>query len=804
MQNKLFALLSEIARAAAESRTIEEAAARCLPKTMSGLGLDLARVRIVDRSSGTMTAKYVWQSARFDGIAGLLSEECFQKLTGAFCVAMPSTSGICGKIEVAASDASVLSEHTMAVLGQLGILLAGVVGRQRAEEDLAESHERYKSITTSARDAVIVANASGNIVSWNGGAERSFGYKEAEILGQPLTRIMPERFRQAHMRGMERMSAPGAMAHSHVMNRAIELVGLRSDGQEFPIELSISGWQTPSGNFYSAFVRDISQRKAAERDLVESQRALSTLMSNLPGSAYRCLNDRDWTMEFMSQGIEELTGYKTDEIVGNRVVAFSSLIHEEDQDRVWQEVQASLNARVPFQLSYRIRARDGQIKWMWEKGIGVFDEAGNLLALEGFILDVSAKKLADDATRAELESKVEAERVREQSAQEASRLKSEFLANMSHEIRTPINGVIGMTGLLLDTELAPEQRDFVETIRYSADSLLTIINDILDFSKIEADKLEIEKTDFDLVQLVSETHRALYHSAAQKGLSLVMRSPRDMYPNYVGDSGRLRQVLTNLVANAIKFTPSGHVEIRYHVTGIDQGHVRFLFEIEDTGIGIPEQAMDRMFKAFSQAESSTARRFGGTGLGLSISKRLVELMDGRIGVRSRPEGGSIFWFELELEPAMAQPALAVLPAPEAELLKAPKETRKVRILLAEDNPVNQKVTIKQLERLGYRADAAANGHEVLDALRMAPYDLILMDCQMPEMDGFTATRTIRASSTLDSRIPIIALTANALKGDSEKCLASGMNDYLAKPVKIDDLSRMLAKWISINEERAAV
>ena len=492
--------------------------------------------------------------------------------------------------------------------------------------------------------------------------------------------------------------------------------------------------------------------------------------------AMRGANDGLWDYDLVNQRVfysprwKSMIGHEEHEI-GSSPEEWSSRLHPDDRDSAFTALEAHLSGLADtFEGTFRFRHRDGHYLWILSRGLAVRDHEGKPIRIVGTHSDISTQKA------------IEADLVKaKELAETASRAKSEFLANMSHEIRTPMNGVLGMLNLTMDTPLTEEQLEYLVMARSSADSLLHIINDILDFSKIEAGRLDVNPVPVDVVDLAQDLVRLHRPACDQKGLSLSCVVADDVPRLSLLDPVRLRQVLVNLLGNAIKFTISGSITLEIQRLG----HA-LRFAVRDTGIGIPQDKQALIFEAFSQADSSITRRFGGTGLGLSISYRLVGLMGGAMSLTSEPGRGSMFSFLLPIKvPEISEPGESVIPALDKP---APDEEMRVwRILLAEDNPINRKLATTLLGREGHQVMTVEDGQAVLDALARDHFDLLLMDMEMPGMNGLEATRRIRSTESPGHRLPILALTANVMPQHKQSCLDAGMDGFIGKPIHQDEL-----------------
>ncbi|MBF0352138.1 MAG: PAS domain S-box protein [SAR324 cluster bacterium] len=765
---------------------------------------------------------------------------------------------------------------------------------------------KIQAILESTVDSIITITETGLIDSVNSATLTLFGYTREELLGKNVKMLMPAPYREEHDQYLANYTGTG---RAKIIGIGREVVGQRKDGTKFPLYLSVGEAIFGESRLFTGIIRDLSSIKLLEE---ESKGFFELSLDML------CVAGFDGFFKRLSPAWEKALGFTAEELTAK---PFLELIHPEDHTSTQQILTQLATGQDVVHFENRFRHKTGTYRWLsWRATMNIERQL-----IYATARDVTQQKADNEALKlAQIE------------ALEASRIKSEFLANMSHEIRTPMNGVIGMTGLLLKTALTPEQQDYVETIRLSGDHLLTIINDILDFSKIEAGKLQLEEQPFELSSNIEEVLILFSARSEEKNIELTYAVDPNLPAFIQSDVTRLRQILANLISNALKFTEAGEISLEVSLQQQSPRGLELLFVVKDTGIGISEENQRHLFQAFVQADASTTRKFGGTGLGLAISLRLAQLMGGKMWVESREGHGSSFCFTIKASKAdtmpqqiripssafhgkrvllvddhpinlrmlkqycknwglwamtanspqsalamlnsgndfdfaildyqmpemngvqlaqqirtLPNPALANMPlilfssmdqqehktivsdlfslkiskplrqsqlwnaltlvAGSAASLKTtnklPAQHRSVpessakmgeliplRLLLAEDNRINQKVAVRLLEFLGYSLDVAANGLEVLDALKRQPYDLILMDCQMPEMDGFEATAQIRKDWPEATRPVIVAITANALAGDREKCLIAGMDDYLSKPLNEKELVDILRKW----------
>ncbi|MCU1267241.1 MAG: putative Histidine kinase (modular protein) [Acidobacteria bacterium] len=796
-----------------------------------------------------------------------------------------------------------------------------ITERKQLENSLRQERLFLRTLIDHIPDSVYVKDMASRKVIANLAEVRISGLQsEADVLGKDDFALHPKELAEKFLADDQVVLQTG----QPVINREEYVV--TSEGHKRWLLTTKIPLRDESGQIIGliGLGRDISERRQTEEALMESDRRFRDLFENAPVGYHEL--DIEGRITCVNTTELSMLGYSSEEMIGHQVWEFIG--ESEVASKTFAEKLAGTKPLTNVERSFR--RKDGTFLSVQLDDRMLKDPSGENIGIRATLQDITERKLIE----------VELEQTRD-AALESVRLKSEFLANMSHEIRTPMNGVIGMTGLLLDTDLSAAQQEYTETIQSSAASLLRIIDDILDFSKIEAGLLRFEAVDFELRTTVEGPLEMLAERAQAKGLEVASIVYQDVPTDLRGDPGRLRQVLTNLIGNAVKFTDQGEVVVSVTKVSETPEHVRLRFEIRDTGIGISAEAQRGLFRAFTQADGSTTRKYGGTGLGLAISKQLVELMGGEIGIESAPGAGSIFWFTgrfekqklpratgkeagenlagvrvlivddnatnriilchqtrswgmvaceaasgeraLELlragvaqgepyaiaildwmmpgmdgfqlaaaikaDPSIASVALVLLPSSgkrghgerareagiaaylqkpvrqsqlfeclsallgqtgrteshspplvtrhtlrESETLNKSKMISNVRIIVAEDNLVNQKVALGQLKNLGYRAQTVINGRELLTAMELADFDIVLMDCQMPEMDGFAATAEVRRREGADRHTTIIAMTANALEGDEEKCLAAGMDDYLTKPVSSTLLLAKLEQW----------
>ncbi len=656
-----------------------------------------------------------------------------------------------------------------------------ITERKHTAEALHESENRFRNMADSCPTMLWVTGADGGAQFVNRMYREFTGVTYAEVEGGKWPLLVHPDDAAQYVGAFERA------VREHASFRAEARIR-RADGEWRLIGSYAEPRLSPSGAFlgHVGLTADITARNEAEQAVRASEEKFRQLTENIHEVFWMMPPAGDEIL-YVSPAYEHVWERTCDSLYQNPM-SWTESIHPDDRGSAHALFARQIQGEA-IESEYRIRTPGGQEKWIRDRAFPIRGEAGELRRVVGIAEDVTeAKHYEEDLIQAW------------EGADAANRAKSRFLANMSHEIRTPMNGVLGMLQLLMTSELNSEQRRYVTVAQDSGRALLALIDDILDLSKIEARKITLEKLNFDPRRTVDDVVQLLRVQASAKGLGFHSSMSPGIPPLLRGDAHRLRQVLTNLAGNAIKFTEHGQVTLEAQLESQRDSSATIRFAITDTGIGLrPEQAA-RLFSPFTQADASTTRKYGGTGLGLAICKQLVEMMGGTIGVESREGQGATFWFTavLELAPAMASAATA---QPVEERFTAPSEAShpgpaagpSARILVAEDNATNREVALAQLQKLGYRADAVPNGAEAVKALEQGGYHLVLMDCEMPVMDGYQATRTIRRS--MRPNIPIIAVTADAMSGDRDRCLSEGMNDYLSKPVELGRLAEVLGKWL---------
>ncbi|PIP81288.1 MAG: hypothetical protein COW84_00695 [Gammaproteobacteria bacterium CG22_combo_CG10-13_8_21_14_all_40_8] len=524
---------------------------------------------------------------------------------------------------------------------------------------------------------------------------------------------------------------------------------------------------------------DITAFKQSQLQLQESEKRFRAL-SEATGE-YLWEIDANAVYQYVSSKVEKEMWMRSDDLIGRTPMDY---MPKEDADNFKKQLNLAIKNRNPFNLEHKSMKADGS--WVWEqlKALPLLDKNGVVVGFRGASVTITDRK------------RHEAELINAKEAAEAgTKAKSQFLAVMSHEIRTPMNGVIGMAELLSDTELTVQQQGYVSTIVSSSRSLLEIINQILDLSKIEAGKLELEVHPFSLQNCVKEVIGLMEANAQSKGIELKSEFGNTVPQMLLGDSARFRQIIINLLGNAIKFTQSGSIRVAVQCLKLAELKADLEISIIDTGIGIDADKLEGIFDAFNQGSSGTTRKFGGTGLGLAVTKQLVEIMGGRISVSSELHKGTTFTINMALPIVLNETIVKPIPANASQTTDQSMKQGNHKVLLVEDNIVNQKVAEALLKRMGLLVTIAANGKLAVELCQDELFDVILMDCQMPEMDGYEATLSIRSGAGQNVQTPIIAMTANAMSGDKEKCLAVGMNDYLTKPVNNQALKNCLQTYI---------
>lgn len=630
----------------------------------------------------------------------------------------------------------------------------------------------------------------GTIVFWNAAAASTFGYSKSEVLGKPASLLLPADHLDEH---------PLLIAQVRVGETVLpyETVRRRKDGARIDVSVTVAPMRDGQGELEGAawVARDITRQKRTERGIRDSHSLYQSLVENLPVCVYR--KDREGKFTFGNPFFCEMVGCSPSALVGK---TDADLSPRDLAEKYRADDRKVIDTGQFFEEVDEYRKPDGEVIYIQVLKAPVYNSRGEIIGTQGIFWDITERlraqeglmryaraledaKKAEEENAAQLRHLVEELQVARRRAEEAARAKSEFLANMSHEIRTPVNGIMGLTELMLETRLNREQREYMDMVRGSSESLRRVINDILDFSKIEAGKLDLHPDDFNLRDSLAETLSTLSLKAHEKGLELICHVQPGAPDDLIGDYGRLAQVLLNLVGNAVKFTEHGEVVLEVVTERAEGQKVVLHFVVRDTGIGVEQEKQDFIFEAFTQADGSTTRRYGGTGLGLAISRQLVEMMGGRIWLESEPGRGSIFHFTAEFD---RQPP-STRRAPSVESV----DLRGMSVLVVDDNSTNRRILREILTAWGMRPTLVEGGAPALEALTQArragkPFRLVLLDGLMPEMDGFEVASRIRSDSALNSAT-VMMLSSAGYSLDATRCEELGIAAYLTKPIKQSEL-----------------
>ncbi|QBE64321.1 MHYT domain-containing protein [Pseudoduganella lutea] len=676
------------------------------------------------------------------------------------------------------TDEMALSVSAITILFTLAVMaVQGLLRYREIYRSLLQSERSMHALTTTTVDGVVTIDEQGIIRDFNASAERIFGWRHDEIVGQPAKLLMadPE---ASERHGLLRCIRTGDM---HLARAGEEVMGRRKDGSEVPIRKALGHAKLIDSNVYVLFITDISERRKITTALRDSELQFRSLIGSIPGIAFRCRAENDYPLEFISDGVEWVTGHPVSDFVGTASFrSLNDLILPVDMPRVMAVCKLCAENGLPYTVEYRIRHADGSSRWVWEHGTMVRGDDGKPRWFDGVILDTTERRQMEEDLRDAKEK-----------AEQASAARASFVANMSHEIRTPMNSILGFTDVLLDTELKPDQRAHLDTVRHAGRSLLRLLNEILDTAKLEKGAVELELDDYSLLALIDELSSTYNTTARAKGLALNIAFAPDLSPWLHGDELRMRQVLTNLVDNAIKFTAVGSVTLSVSRVGEE-----LAIAVRDTGIGIAPDRLAAIFDPFTQADASMTRRFGGTGLGTTISKQLVELMGGRIWAESTPGEGTTFHVVLPLVPALA-PEQALMPR---QRQGAAYELPPLRVLAADDVAQNLELLGLLMGKRGHTLTPAHDGARAAELAAQHDFDVILMDVQMPIVDGLSATRMIREEAARNGRprVPVLAMTASVLEAHRKASTAAGMDGFASKPVDWYALSHEIARVLGLH------